>query len=75
MTYTERAQEWLAERVNWVQYPRIRPLQSMKKRLFFATQMPFPLRVGLVLYGLIALGVCALVLFFLGVLFWALITA
>jgi hypothetical protein len=73
MTYTERAQEWLADRVKWVQYPQIR--SSRIKRHLFLNQMPGPLRIGLVLYGVAALVVCAVVLFFLGLLFWAIFTA
>jgi hypothetical protein len=69
MTYTERAQEWLADRVNWVQYPNINPTHRKAQRLqFFKTEMPLATRVGLVLFG------CAVAMFFLGLIFWAVIT-
>lgn len=73
MTYADRIQEWLADRVSWVQYPQIR--RSPIKRRLFLNQMPGPLRVGLVLYGAAALVVCTIALFFLGLLFWAIFTA
>lgn len=73
MTYADRIQEWLADRVSWVQYPQIR--RSAIKRHLFLNQMPGPLRAGLVLYGVAALAACAIALFFLGLLFWAIFTA
>lgn len=73
MTLTERAQEWLADRVTWVQYPQIR--RSPIKRTLFLNQMPGALRAGLVLYGVVTLAACAIVLFFVGLIFWAILTA
>jgi hypothetical protein len=75
MTYTERAQEWLADRVNWVQYPNINPTHRKAQRLqFFKTEMPLATRVGLVLFGCVTLAICAVAMFFLGLIFWAVIT-
>jgi hypothetical protein len=73
MTYVERAHTWLADHFRWVQYPRVSPFQ--RRFPFFETAMPWPLRVGLVLFGVIALAICAIALFFLGLLTWAAITA
>lgn len=71
MTYVERVHTWLADRLSWVQYPRVSPFQ--RRYPFFKTAMPWPTRVGLVLFGLVVLAVCAVAMFFLGLLFWALL--
>jgi hypothetical protein len=67
-----RAQEWLADRVPGVQYPR---LQRINRPLFFKTQMPWPLRVLLVLIGGGLIVASAIALLLLGVLAWAAIRA
>lgn len=74
MSILFRAQEWLADRVTWVQYPRIRRLNPPPRQVF-QHAMPWPLRALLVLVGSGALLVCAVALFFLGLLAWAAITA
>ncbi len=61
--------------MRWVQYPRIVPRSQNARLAFFKTQMPWPLRVGLVVIGSVLLMVCAVALFFLGLLFWAVFTA
>lgn len=73
MTYVERVHTWLADRFSWIQYPRVSPFQ--RRLPFFATAMPWPLRVGLVLFGVLTLIVCAIALFFICTLMWAAITA
>jgi hypothetical protein len=72
MNIVQRAHEWLADHVSWVQYPRITPMRRVS---FFKTQMPWPTRVALVLFGSTTLVICAIALFFLGLLFWAALTA
>ena len=66
-----RIHEWLAERVKWIQYPGV----SAETRPLFRNAMPWSTRVLLVLFGSILLVVCAIALFFLGILGWAVITA
>ena len=73
MTASERIQTWLADRLSWVQYPRVSPF--VRRYPFFSNAMPWPLRFGLVLFGVVALVVCAIALFFIGLLFWAVIAA
>jgi len=73
MLLRHRLQEWAANRVTWVQYPGIDPFK--RQTVFFRTAMPWEKRVGLVLFGVLALGACALVLAFIGLLLWALATA
>lgn len=56
MKWQHYAQEWLADRVSWVQYPNIRLVsQSRPKQRFFRHQMPAGTRVTLALLGLMAL--------------------
>lgn len=66
-----RIHEWFAERVKWVQYPDV----STESRPLFRTAMPWSTRILLALFGFIILVICAIALFFLGLLFWAVITA
>ena len=73
MTLLHRAQEWLADRIGWVQYPNIRAAGASVS--MWKTQMPWSTRALLVLFGAIAVVVSALALFFLGLLAWAAITA
>ena len=76
MTYAERIQDWLADRVSWVQYPHIRPIsRNVQKPGFFKNRMPFSTRAALVLFGVATLVASSIVLFFLGLFFWAVITA
>ncbi|NMM21846.1 MAG: hypothetical protein HHJ15_18155 [Rhodoferax sp.] len=49
-----RIQEWFADRVSWVQYPDIRNLQHQTLR--FKHSMPWENRVGLALFGFVALA-------------------
>lgn len=71
LSFKFRVHEWLAERVKWIQYPNV----SGNQRPLFKTAMPWSTRILLVLFGFIILIVCAIALFFLGLLFWAVITA
>jgi hypothetical protein len=72
MDYIERAHYWLADRVNWVQYPRIDPFK--RRAPLFLNSMPWHVRIGLVVYGFGILAVCAVALLLLGVVVWAIIT-
>jgi hypothetical protein len=65
-----RIHEWFAERVKWVQYPGVSTDGPL-----FRTAMPWSTRILLVLFGVILLVLCAIALFFLGLLAWAVITA
>lgn len=56
MRLQHRAQEWLADRVTWMQYPHIRQIQPrQRKKRVFQHQMPAGTRVTLALLGLMAL--------------------
>lgn len=69
-----RVREWWADHVKSAQYPR--PiLVSPAREPFFNNAMPLYLRFGLVVLGLVLLLAAALVLFFVGLLVWAMITA
>ena len=46
-----RAQEWLADRVSWVQYPNVRmvsPKRPSRPATFWTNRMPFGYRIMLV---------------------------
>ena len=74
MRLRHRLQEWAADRFAWVQYPDVRNMRN-RNRLMFKTQMPWEKRVALVVFGFGALAACTVALFFLGLLFWAIIKA
>ena len=54
MLFRHRIQEWAADRFAWVQYPDIRNLQQ--RAPFFKNSMPWEKRVGLALFGFVALA-------------------
>lgn len=64
--------EWAAEHFTWVQYPDVK---NMNAQPFFKYAMPFHYRVGLIVLGLVVLMFCAVALFFLGIIFHAILTA
>ena len=66
-----RFHELVAERVPWVQYPSVAP---EPRAPFFRNQIPASTRAMIVLVSLIVLALCSIALFFLGLLFWALLT-
>jgi hypothetical protein len=66
-----RFQEWLADRVSWVQYPNL----SGPRVTFWRNQMPLSTRAFLVLVGITALAVCVMLASALGLLAWAAISA
>jgi hypothetical protein len=72
LSFKFRIHEWLAEHVKWIQYPGV---QAVSSSPFFKNQMHWSTRMMLVLLGCIVLIVCAIALFFLGLFFWAIITA
>lgn len=58
MRVRDRIQEWLADRVGWVQYPNIRMISTPQRRVpFFRYQMPASTRITLILLGLMALAI------------------
>ena len=80
MKRSHRFQEWLADRVSWVQYPNIRPAdpstrEAARTGFRFTHQMPIGKRIDLFLLSmlllLIGLAAAVGVLFFL----YALISA
>lgn len=73
MRLVTRVHEWLADHVSWVQYPDVRA--GNRRSLFWKYEMPWYQRMGLVVMGLGLIGVSAVALFFLGLLFWAAFTA
>lgn len=64
--------EWLADRISWIQYPGV---SAAVAHPLFKWGMPWPTRMMLVLVGGLVLLLCAVALFFLGVLAWAAVTA
>ena len=71
MQLNHRIQEWAADRFTWVQYPNIR---NKRAPVFgFKHAMAWEKRLALVVFGVLALAVCAVVLFFVGVLLYAVI--
>jgi hypothetical protein len=67
-----RLHEWLADRTSWVQYPSLRVKPAVP---VFKHPLPWSTRALLVLFAMIVLPLCAIALFFLGLLFWAMLTA
>jgi len=67
-----RLHEWLADHINWVQYPGV---SMVSNQPFFKHQMHWTTRISLLMISLFVLAICAVALFFLGLLFWALFTA
>jgi len=64
-----RVHEWLADRFFWVQYPNLNgPTPEL-----FRHRMPASIRIGLVLYAMCMLAVCAVALFFLGLLAYSVV--
>jgi hypothetical protein len=70
-SFLYRVHEWLADNVKWVQYPNI----STRTRPLFRNAMPWSTRALLTLLGSLALPLCGLALFFLGLFAWAALTA
>lgn len=73
MRLVTRVHEWLADHVSWVQYPNVRAEHG--RSLFWKYEMPWYQRMGLVVMGLGLIGISAVALFFLGILFLAAVTA
>lgn len=69
---TNRAQDWLAQRTRVVPFS---PSRVIERPGLFKEQMPLFLRFFLVVAGLVLIGVALVALGFLGLFFWALITA
>lgn len=75
MNRAQRIHCWLADRLTWVQYPDVRPLSRPARLAFFRNQMPAPVRVALVLFGVLAGAASLFMLGAAGLLIWAAITA
>jgi hypothetical protein len=79
MKTSHRIQEWLADRVSFVQYPQFRPAdqhtrESSRDRLRFKHRMPIGKRIDLFLLSLVGLmfglaAVCAVLFFIYALLF------
>lgn len=75
MNRAQRIHCWFADRITWVQYPDVRPLKRPARLPFFRNAMPLPVRLALVLFGVLA-GLAALVMLaMLGLVIWAAVTA
>jgi hypothetical protein len=70
-----RLHEWCAERIPGVQYPRQQLITRVPPAPFFKYQMPFWRRYLLLLFALIAIPLGLLMLFFAGLIIWAIFTA
>lgn len=58
MRWRKNAHEWLADRVDWVQYPNVRQISPKgTRRPFFKHSMPASTRVTLVLLSLMGLAI------------------
>ena len=60
MKLQHRIQDWLADRVSWVQYPHIRPVSAASKAASrhgfrFKYAMPFGKRLDLFIFSLLLL--------------------
>ena len=60
MKFQHRMQDWLADRVSWVQYPHIRPVSAASKAASrhgfrFKHAMPFGKRLDLFIFSLLLL--------------------
>lgn len=75
MDLMRRAQEWLAEPLPFVQFPRQQLLPRQPAPPFFKHAMPLYLRFGLVVFGMVAIGVALVVLGFIALLVWATIAS
>lgn len=64
-----RIHEWFADRFPWVQYPNL----NGPTPTFFEHRMPATIRFGLVVYAGCMLAVCAVALFFLGLLVYSVV--
>ncbi|MCK8648884.1 hypothetical protein M1M06_07480 [Ralstonia insidiosa] len=53
MKFLVRAQEWLADRVSWVQYPNIRQIPTRHKK---SALLSLPERIIVGMFGLFLLG-------------------
>jgi hypothetical protein len=72
-----RLQEWAADRFQSVQYPSVRSMSdagSLQAPIRFAHAMPLWRRVDIFLISLAGIAISGIVLFFLCVIAWALIT-
>lgn len=72
-----RLHEWAADKFQSVQYPSVKPMNESGKLqapIKFAYPMPFWRRIDIILFSLGGIAIAGIVLFFLGMIAWALIT-
>lgn len=65
MNKLDRAQEWLADRVSFIQYPRLRPADARTAShhgIRWKNKMPWEFRLGLLLWSVLTLALCAFLL-------------
>lgn len=68
MKRTEKIQEWLADRISWVQYPNLRPAdertraKSRSDGIRFVNEMPWQVRVIGVLAAVVGIAVSLVIL-------------
>lgn len=70
-TLAFRFQEWRADRLPWVQYPRV----SGPRPMLFEYSMPWYRRVALVIFGAFVLAVAIIGMAALAFIAWALASA
>lgn len=70
-----RVQEWLAERYRFVQFPHQQLLPRRPPPPFFRNDLPWYLRFGLAVFGLVAIGIAVVVIGGIALLTWATLTS
>lgn len=67
-----RIHEWLADRISWVQYPKIRPAnrRTAQAATMFRYSMPWPYRVAMLVGAVALLAICAAVFVPLAAVAW-----
>lgn len=78
MKRAHRFQEWLADRVTWVQYPNLRAAdkttrEASRTGLRFTHQMPLGKRIDLFLFSILLLLAGLAALFFVGLFIYLLL--
>ena len=69
-----RIHEWAAENFKGVQYPEVNA-ENAPKQPFFKNDMHWTTRGWLLLFAAVVLPICAIALFFIGLVFWSIFTA
>jgi len=69
-----RAQEWLADRVSFVQYPRVRRIKPRTVADRGPNQLKLWEGLWLIWFGVVVMAVSGALLIFMGLFFWHFIT-